>query len=135
MTGRPWLGVSIVIGSAAALILLWLFAVYSMHNGVRDPLEWLAPSVFVCVCVFGSASAYWAATRQQLITKTTLRMTIGVCLIVAMMFLVETLFLAVRFRTHSIQGLLDLAYFEATMALILAPFATAPLAVAWNRHR
>ena len=88
----------------------------------------LLPPLLICV---GTITAYVVACRRLLISQTGsfVALLLWLCAVTGtLVWLLE--------RFPKVQGVWGLLLFYASFgALVLAPFATIPLALSWNRHR
>lgn len=77
----------------------------------------------------GTMAAFVAARRKQLITNTKMVAVLSVS------FVLTSVFLIILWK-NNIDPLSSFIFVDTTLvALIVAPFATIPLALSWNRHR
>ncbi|HCO22421.1 MAG: hypothetical protein CME31_10500 [Gimesia sp.] len=136
-TGRTWF-----IVSAIGVCFGGLFF-YSMMISLLEaffPRQYLAELVIISMLLIlyflilgGTLVAYLTARRRQLISKTRF---LGAGLLwsfAVMGVLVTLLSMAPHYPFRTMCG--EFCVFSALGALILAPFATIPLALSWNRHR
>ena len=79
-------------------------------------------------CVLGTAGAFFAARRQYLIAPIMLCLGLGLWLILCIS-------IGFMWLTRTEPGLSSVVLAMGLLALPVAPLATAPLALAWNRHR
>ncbi len=77
--------------------------------------------------VLGTAAVFIAARRRSLISSRTVYVAFAAWLLLCTVALLDPL--------HPERGWYNSAFFAGVLALAVAPFAVAPLALAWNRHR
>ena len=130
--GRPWLlwGLTLVICSIGPIFIALdtLHALNLIPLGIVPALWSSAPWTIGTCCLFGTAWAFLAARRRYLIASKTLCLGLGVWLMLC---------ISVGFMLFPGKGpeLSSIVLAMGLLMLPVAPLATAPLALAWNRHR
>jgi hypothetical protein len=101
---------------------------YTLAPDVQARLTRVMVGAIGVLCVLGAAIAYLAAVRRRHIDAAA--MYVAASAWVAMIALV-----AVAAAQHPDASVAGGIFFAGLAALVVAPFATFPLAIAWNRHR
>lgn len=126
LTGRfPVFAVTFTIGVFVAVFLLLLTENYATPQ-LKSQLSLLVPLGIAIVALAGTAVAFVAASRRSMVTQAIAwRCGIAWLLLNGVALLLKP------------AGLTFVAYplLLAFTALVILPFATTPLAIAWNRHR
>lgn len=130
--GRPWLvwGFWLAICSVGPVVM----ALGTLHTfnlipfGIVPALWSSAPWTIGTGCLLGTAWAFFAARRQYLIAPIMLCLGLGLWLILCIS-------IGFMWLTRTEPGLSSVVLAMGLLALPVAPLATAPLALAWNRHR
>ena len=142
-TGRTWFYFTVIAlfgGLCFAFILISSLIISASIAALLQGVL-LALSVFV---LGGTFAAYVIAFRKKLITASTLLGAVLLCLVAAWFSWslsadnYDTLFTRIVssnffFRAAGITSMRIFVF--ALLTLLVAPFATIPLAVSWNRHR
>jgi hypothetical protein len=121
-----WLTPCFVLPAFVALEVLHTFNLIppSIFPAVLKSIPWI---IGAC-CLLGTAWAFTAARRRHLIDSARLCLGPGLwlllCLSVGWVWL-----------SRDEPGLSTIVLVMGLLALAVAPLATAPLALAWNRHR
>jgi hypothetical protein len=130
--GRPWLvlGFWLVVFSVwpalmALEMLKWLSL---LPRGILPALFGALPWTIGTLCLLGTAWAFFAARRRHLIASITPCLGLGLWLILCIS-------VGYMWLTRSDPELSSIILAMGLLALPVAPLATAPLALAWNRHR
>jgi hypothetical protein len=128
LAGRSSL-LSWVLFVGLGTFLAWVITVnYFIARELQPQAMALSAGVFGFVCLGGTAWAFSRAVRQRLVRRqTAILCGLGWLLLCAILFIV--------WRDASPHAWLASPFFPGLLALPLAPLATAPLALAWNRHR
>jgi hypothetical protein len=130
--GRLWLvwglGVFVCCFGPIFVALDTLHALNLIPFGIVPALWSSAPWTIGTACLLGSAWAFFAARRQYLIASRTLCLGLG-------LWLMLCISIGFMWLTRSDPGLSSIVLAAGLLALPVAPLATAPLALAWNRHR
>jgi hypothetical protein len=131
-TGRPrvvW-GFWLVICSVGPVVMALdtLDALNLIPSGIVPVLWSGAPWTIGAGCLFGTACAFFAARRRYLIASRTLCIGLG-------LWVVLCISVGFIWLTRSNPELSSIVLAAGLLALPVAPLATAPLALAWNRHR
>jgi hypothetical protein len=130
--GRPRLlwGFWLVICSVGPVVLVLdtLHTFNLIPFGIVPALWMIAPWAVGTGCVLGTAWAFFAARRRYLVASRTLCLGLGLWLILCIS-------VGFMWLTRSDPELSSIALAMGLLALPVAPLATAPLALAWNRHR
>lgn len=131
-TGRPWLlwGFWLVICAVGPIVITLdtLDTFNLIPFGIVPALWSSAPWTIGAGCLLGTAWAFSAARRQYLIASTTVCLGLG-------LWLTLCISIGYMWLTRSDPGLSSIVLAMGLLALLVAPLATAPLALAWNRHR
>jgi hypothetical protein len=131
LMGRPWLlwGFWLAICSfGPALVLLdTLHALHLIPFSVL-PLFRSLPWTIGIGCVLGTAWAFFTARRQDFIASRTLCLGLG-------LWLMLCICMGFMWLRRSQPELSSIVLVMGLLAMPVAPLATAPLALAWNRHR
>lgn len=126
LTGRfPVFAVTFTIGLFVTVFLLGLTENYATPQ-LKSLLSLLVPVVLAVAILAGTGIAFVAASRRSMVTSTlALRCGFAWLLLNGVAWLLKP------------AGLTFVAYplLLAFTALVILPFATTPLAIAWNRHR
>jgi len=129
--GRPWLvwGFWLVICSVGPIVMTLdtLDALNLLPFSV-GPLFSSLPWTIGIGCVIGTAWAFFAARRRYLIASVTPCLGLGLWLILCVS-------VGFMWLTRSDPELSSIVLAAGLLAVPVAPLATAPLALAWNRHR
>jgi hypothetical protein len=129
--GRPWLvwGFWLVVCSVwpALMALRMLKLLNLIPFDIVSALFGALPWIIGTSCLLGTAAAFITARRRNLISLTP-------CLVSGLWFV---LWISVGFMwpKRSDPELSSIVLAMGLLALPVAPLATAPLALAWNRHR
>lgn len=130
-TGRFRFYVPFLMGSFS-IVILWLLATKFLI-----PADLLPSMINAVLCLIGIACflvtvmAYVAARKKSFVAPSTMGIAAGAWVVISL-----TLLLAWHFLVPHKPLTLPLSlFFLGVMALAVAPPATMPLAVAWNRHR
>jgi len=130
--GRPWL----VLGFWLVVCSVWpaFMALRTLHWLNLIPFD-IVPALFGALpwtigtlCLLGTAWAFFAARRRHLIASITPCLGLGLWLILCIS-------VGYMWLTRSDPELSSIVLAMGLLALPVAPLATAPLALAWNRHR
>jgi hypothetical protein len=129
LTGRSKLFFQLAAAAAAGYITLAVISNYALTTGAQRWLDY-ALAVTVGVALVGSVAwLYTAALKRRMIRPATL-------VAVACVWAITTAIAVTQWPTGGDQSLLPaFALAAGLLALAVAPFAAAPLAMAWNRHR
>lgn len=131
------------LGASLAMARSWFVAVAGIGGGVviliLFNIAGQAPSLVAATATFllaagsagGTAAAYTAAWRRELISERTLAGALVVYVLLLMCFVVAPFALELRGEVTLLGVLAALGVCAAP----LAPLAAGPLALAWNRHR
>lgn len=131
------------LGASLAMARSWFVAVAGIGGGtsvlILINIAGQAPSLVAATATFllsagsagGTAAAYAAAWRRELISERTLAGALVVYVLLLMCFVVAPFALELRGEVTLLGVLAALGVCAAP----LAPLATGPLALAWNRHR
>ncbi len=130
--GRPWLvlGFWLVVCSVwpALMALRTLQWLNLIRAGTMSKMFGALPWIIGTLCLLGTASAFITARRRNLIGAR--KLCLGPALWIILCISVGLLWLP-----RDEPGLSTIALLIGVLALPAAPLATAPLALAWNRHR
>jgi hypothetical protein len=129
LTGRTKLFLQLVVALAAAFIAISVFSSYMMTYKGQRLLEYAMAFAVGLALVLGTAWLYAKALRRRMIHTATL--------IVAACFWTAGCAIIVKQWPTDAGHPLTPAYVLAAgaLAIAVAPFAAAPLAIGWNRHR
>ena len=128
MTGRSNLLAQVVVGSLAFFIGLGVFAKYALPKSSHLPFARGVAVVIGMAIVLGAVSAFVAARRRALIGMPTAAASLGVWVVLSGL-------IAFDWTRHPERPLSQVVLFTGLASLVVAPLATAPLALAWNRNR
>jgi len=123
-TGRPWLTAAAVVAICFPMIAL-LLSRFFLPRDIFELLTRLVIWSFAVAAMLGTAIAFGSALRRGLVAAPTSATVILACALAAVVCCSVAAPVSVEHRVAAC-GLL---------ALAAAPFATGPLAIAWNRHR
>jgi len=130
--GRPWLlwGLCLAICSVGpiAMALDTLHPFKLIPFGIVPALWRIAPWAIGTGCLLGTAWAFFAARRRYLIASITLCLGLGLWLILCIS-------VGFMWLSRTTPDLSSIMLAMGLLTLPVAPLATAPLALAWNRHR
>lgn len=130
--GRPWLvlGFWLVVCSVwpALMALRTLYLLNLIPFDIVSALFGALPWTIGTLCLLGTAWAFFAARRRHLIASITPCLGLGLWLILCIS-------VGYMWLTRSDPELSSIILAMGLLALPVAPLATAPLALAWNRHR
>jgi hypothetical protein len=130
LIGRPWVLVTVLLSIFGGLLLYLLSIVFLIpQHSAGTFAAWVA-GVLATSCVVGTIWAFVAACRRNVIkTRTALTAFAAWGTVVAIAF--------TRVPTQSVpfSSWSDWLILAVLITLPLAPLATAPLALSWNRHR
>jgi hypothetical protein len=130
--GRPWLvlGFWLVVCSVwpALIALRMLYLLNLIPFDIVSALFGALPWTIGTLCLLGTAWAFFAARRRHLIASITPCLGLGLWLILCIS-------VGYMWLTRSDPELSSIVLAMGLLALPVAPLATAPLALAWNRHR
>ena len=130
--GRPWLvwGFWFVVCTVwpALMTLRMLFLFKLIPFDIASVLFGVLPWIIGTLCLLGTAWAFFAARRRHLIASITPCLGLGLWLILCIS-------VGYMWLTRSDPELSSIILAMGLLALPVAPLATAPLALAWNRHR
>ncbi len=133
-TGRTWFYWLMFALFMGGILFLFGFAMFPIHlitsYEVQHFLEFVLILSFSFLLVTGTGMAYWTAYSRGLISRTA-PLVAFVCWLLIFGFACYYLFPS----TLSIEDVFGFIFLGAILSLIIAPFATIPLAVSWNRHR
>ena len=131
-TGRPWVvwGFWLVICSVgpAFMALDTLHTLNLIPFGIAPAIWSGAPWIIGTGFLLGTAWAFFAARRRYLIASRTLCLGLGLWLILCIS-------VGLMWLSRAEPGLSTIVLVMGLLSLSVAPLATAPLALAWNRHR
>tara|TARA_R110002111_G_scaffold117466_1_gene179423 strand:- start:13905 stop:15599 length:1695 start_codon:yes stop_codon:yes gene_type:complete len=136
-TGRTWF-INSVVGFGFGGFVFYVITLYRLGTlGHRFPLAGvIMESMLLAVYVLitgGTFAAYVVACRKVLISGRNIFLALLIWCCVGVLLVVMLLNDAVRFNHLPEWGVFWV--YSAVCALALAPFATIPLALRWNRHR
>lgn len=126
LAGRKWL----VVTLCALLFVVPNVICFTEFFGGDTSRQWILGSLtwlFALGCILGSLGAFLRAYQRRL-----LPLLLAGCLIVAYLL---SCALCISVRAFHINGPTETVLLCALLTLPFAPFATAPLALHWNRHR
>jgi len=128
-TGRPWMPMTVVL-SVAALGVACGFIKRNQGFSREELLMigTIALWTVAIICLAGTSFAFWAAFDKKAIDTKKVRTSLFAWLFIA--GVIELLCLRQGLRAPSVA-----VFVFGASALLFAPFATLPLALAWNRHR
>ncbi len=132
---RRWLMATILYAGLTSFFAYWLLVTYAVARDLRDvrdlrdQLDTGLTWVFGIGCVLATACAFGVARRLRLISTTTL----GIAL--AIWLLLSGGFIATAILPRGPGTPLVIVLFLGLFSLPIAPVATAPIALWWNRHR
>jgi hypothetical protein len=129
LTGRTKLFLQLVAALASAFIALTLISNYMLIYEAKRLLEYVMAATVGLALVLGTAWLYAKALRRRMIHALTM-------LAAAVAWTAAITVVVMQWPTNGDQPLFP-AYALAAglLAIAVAPFAAAPLAIAWNRHR
>ena len=127
MMGRSWVG-SLTAGLLVVFALIWSPLAHLIFADFFDAFRFATALVLGCACVFGMLMAFVTAHRRRHISTRTVWISATVWLVSCSILV---WFWASVEASDSWYMLLALG----SLALSIAPVATAPLAVSWNRRR
>jgi len=131
LVGRPWLlwGFWLAICSIGPVLLVLdtLHALNLIPFSVAPLFSSLPWTIGIC-CLLGTAWAFSAARRRYLIASTTICLGLGLWLLLCCS-------VGLTWLPRDDLGPSTIVLVMGLLALPVAPLATAPLALAWNRHR
>lgn len=128
MTGRTLLLVQIIVGLFAFTLGETMFSKYALTREARLPFErgvWLAVGVTLAL---GTALAFVAARRRGLIGSPTVARALSIWGVLSGL-------IAFDWALHPARPVMLGVLAVCAASLVVAPLATAPLALAWNRNR
>jgi len=133
LIGRPWVLVTVLLSVFGGLLfyLLSIALLIPQHSAGKFA-AWVA-GVLATICVVGTIWAFIAACRRGLMklrTAVTVFVVWGTILVIALALLLTPTPETVQNYARS-----DLLLLAVLITFPLAPLATAPLALSWNRHR
>ncbi|WP_339732868.1 hypothetical protein [uncultured Gimesia sp.] len=132
-TGRTWFFYTMLGSFFGGILLLFGSAGFTQLVFGSYAAQWyFEVTIFLMLSISliaGTVIAYMAAVRKQLITKTKSWLAFLLWLTLLSGFLIEKHYQP----TSSHIG--NYFFFTILFTLIVAPFATIPLALSWNRHR
>ena len=114
---------------ASAVVGLFLWK-YGLPGELQHTAALTVQMSISAVCILSAPVGFLLGHQLGITDQRTLRHGIGVWLVVVATGLVLTLGFSSIGTT-----LRDILFVECLLTLPIAPFALAPLAVAWNRHR
>ncbi|MDT8303649.1 MAG: hypothetical protein RQ760_19365 [Sedimentisphaerales bacterium] len=130
--GRPWLvwGFWLVICSVGPVVMVLdtLHTFNLIPFGIVPALWISAPWTIGICCLLGTTWAFFSARRQYLIASRTLCLGLGLWLILCIS-------IGFMWLTRDKPEPSSIVLVMGLLTLPVAPLATAPLALAWNRHR
>ena len=127
MTGRTWiLGVPYI--SLAVFFLIALPVSAMIPRETTDLIGWILANIFGLALLAGVVGCFGFGLSRHLISRTTAI----VCLLVTMAICGLTTAYILQAEEKAVNALL---FFYGLCALPAAPFATAPVALHFNRHR
>jgi hypothetical protein len=139
----PWAvtatGASLLLSGRAKLIVVTLFTLIGaflagalistlLSNELQSLLRQSATALVTSAILIGTAVLFFAAWRNRLIGRLTIFGAAAFWLIGSLSFVLE------KMRIQQL-GWLEFLLLAAALALVVLPFAAAPLAIASNRHR
>ncbi|MES2790396.1 MAG: hypothetical protein V4719_12365 [Planctomycetota bacterium] len=127
LTGRRWLGAGVIFGGIACIFVFSLFSEYALEVEERPRMARLAGEAIGVALVLGAVWALATARRRGLISWSTIYLASSVWIVLSAYFVV--------FKSNVPGNLPPVLLGIGLLALAVAPFATAPLALAWNRNR
>ena len=136
-TGRTWFYYTVIGIFFGGLISLFLFIGFLHWINVSSDLmqNYITPLISLTIfllIVGGTVAAFLVARRRKLIKPVTVPVALVSWLISSAGYAIWFLFLRTsRFYVDWTQ----LLFVSSMFALFILPFATIPLALAWNRHR
>lgn len=127
LTGRKWIiGAPYIVTAAIFIVLMPITSL--MSNDTAD-LFWLVfASAFGLLLLAGVVLSFVVALRWRMIARST---TVA-CLLITLVICVLTTAYALHIEEKAVNALL---FYYGICSLPVAPFATAPLALYFNRHR
>ncbi|MDB5341166.1 MAG: hypothetical protein JWN70_6785 [Planctomycetaceae bacterium] len=128
LTGHRWFFIEIVCGGLFVFIMSSLISQYFLSREERVLLARVCAEVIGVLLVLGTAWAMIAARQRAMISWPTVYAASGVW-VIATALIVFFRFGVLKNEQHPILIMIGL------LALAVAPVATAPLALAWNRNR
>ena len=131
LMGRPWLlwGFWLAICSfGPVLIILDTLHTINLFPFSVAPLFRSLPWTIGICCMLGTAWAFFVARRRYLIATRTLCLGLGLWILLCIS-------IGSAWLPRDDPGLSTIVLVMGLLALSVAPLATAPLALAWNRHR
>ena len=128
LMGRPWLVLILFIAAVSSFIAIKLFSKYALSHEAQMMLLHISQITIGVACLLGTFWSYIAAHRRSLVGASTAgfagALWCAFCALVVVEWVVH------RERPLSVYLLV-----AGLLALVIAPLAAAPLALAWNRHR
>jgi hypothetical protein len=128
LTGNSSLAIKLFGTFFLLIIALPLLEQHFLSHQVREQVERAIPVCLGAVFVFGTAWAFIAARRRNLIDARTAWTIIGVWTMLSGFIVLESWRRSEFPVTASVLGI-------GLLATVFAPLATAPLALTWNRNR
>jgi hypothetical protein len=129
LTGRTKLFMQMVALLATVYIALLVFSNFVLNPQMQRLLEQVMATTVGFALVLGSAWLYTKALRRGMINRATL-------FAAAFAWAAACAAVVTQWPTGGDQPLLPAyALVAGALAIAVAPFAAAPLAIAWNRHR
>ncbi len=128
LTGNPSLMLKLFGAFFLLIIALPLLEQHLLSHAARQHVERAIPAALGAVFVLGTAWAFVAARRRNLIASRTVWAAIGAWVMLSALVMLEL-------RQHSEIPLAASVFAIGLLATAAAPLATAPLALTWNRNR
>jgi hypothetical protein len=129
LTGRSKLFMQLVVALAAAFIAITVISNYMLKPQAQRLLEYVMATTVGLVLILGAAWLYTKAYRRRMIRSATL-------LAAAIAWITACAVVVPQWPANGDQPLLPAYVLVAgALAIVVVPFAAAPLAIAWNRHR
>lgn len=128
LTGRSGPLMILLCGSFATWIGLMLLSKYALSREAQAQLFGGVMIVLAVIFALGTAWAFLAAFRRSLIGSTTLVLALSAWLLLGIL-------VGLEWMLHPTVPILRYVFVVGLSALVVAPLATAPLALAWNRNR
>jgi uncharacterized membrane protein YdcZ (DUF606 family) len=128
MTGRTELPAQLICGLLAASVGLDLFRRFVLPESVRMPFDRGVSVTIAALLLFGTVWTFVAARRRSLIGRPTVGFAASAWTLLSGLIVLDW---ALHPARPWLAGLLAVS----AAALVVAPLAAAPLALAWNRNR
>jgi hypothetical protein len=126
LAGRPRGLVRIIACVIAVYIVIMVTAKFGLSSHAQEQLALALATVFGVACLLGTIAAFVAARRRALVEASTAWTALAVWAALVVVLVLPSAIPAPPAAYIMLVGIL---------ALAVTPFATAPLALAWNRHR